>query len=532
MSGSVIDAQAQANAFKDVPPNSWAYQAIAALAADGVIEGYPDGTFKGARPLTRYEAAVIVERAIEYVSKKLANPQTAPSVSPADLDKLRALLDEFRGDIDALKLKVADLDARVKKVEDTQKAQQIHVLYFLRAPGTFQEDVSGYAGNGHALPTNTALTTGPSLGGGYNVGRNSLQTGSYDHGAGYQVLRVFFDGQADANVSYHFRLEQRYYFDNASNNGSSNGTRGTSSSAPNLCSGSVGAAITTCGGDYPGNTTLRLNYANMKYEKDGFSATVGRYFEINDSLGLNFADYFNGVELGYAKNGVTAKAGYGFQSAAGSDAGYSSQFLFGTLGYAVTKKINIQGTYATDINPTTTLWNPSAPITGSPYGGLYETANHSITTGSLYGDYTPTKNLTFAIEGEHRFGKDPYTGANWQQNNAVWAQVQAGAFKANPYHSYVEGGFIQSGFNSLSGHTNIIGTTNYEQFYIANPLGYRVEYGGAHYWVSKNARVGLDLVHFDLIPGTDIPASTATCPGCYISHDSGTGIFLQSLFQI
>src|SRR5580693_2003465 len=96
MTGEQIDAQAQIDALKDIPSNSWAYQSIVQLVNDGIIVGYPDGTFKGNRPMTRYEAVVMVERAVEYVTKQLANPQSAPQVSSADLDAVRGLLDQFK----------------------------------------------------------------------------------------------------------------------------------------------------------------------------------------------------------------------------------------------------------------------------------------------------------------------------------------------------------------------------------------------------------------------------------------------------
>src|ERR1700735_536844 len=124
MTGEMIDAQAQIDALKDLPSNGWAYQSIIDLVNDGIIVGYPDGTFKGSRPLTRYEAAVMVERAVQYLTKKLANPQTAADVTSKDIDALRALLDEFRGDIDALKIKVADIDTRLKSVEKKQNSDE------------------------------------------------------------------------------------------------------------------------------------------------------------------------------------------------------------------------------------------------------------------------------------------------------------------------------------------------------------------------------------------------------------------------
>ena len=44
-----------ANPFSDVSTDDWAYQAVSDLSDQGVVEGYPDGTFKGERNITRYE---------------------------------------------------------------------------------------------------------------------------------------------------------------------------------------------------------------------------------------------------------------------------------------------------------------------------------------------------------------------------------------------------------------------------------------------------------------------------------------------
>ena len=51
--------------FPDVPKNHWAYETIKAMAAQGLIEGYPDGTFGGDRTMTRYEFAQIIYRVIQ-----------------------------------------------------------------------------------------------------------------------------------------------------------------------------------------------------------------------------------------------------------------------------------------------------------------------------------------------------------------------------------------------------------------------------------------------------------------------------------
>ena len=62
--GAASTTFAAANPFSDVPADSWAYDAVSTLAADGVIDGYPDGTYKGQNTMTRYEMAQIVARAM------------------------------------------------------------------------------------------------------------------------------------------------------------------------------------------------------------------------------------------------------------------------------------------------------------------------------------------------------------------------------------------------------------------------------------------------------------------------------------
>ena len=62
--GAASTTFAAANPFEDVPADHWAYDAIAQLAADGVIEGYGDGTYRGDQEITRYEMAQMIARAM------------------------------------------------------------------------------------------------------------------------------------------------------------------------------------------------------------------------------------------------------------------------------------------------------------------------------------------------------------------------------------------------------------------------------------------------------------------------------------
>ncbi len=99
-----------ANPFMDVPMNSWAYDAISQLSAVGVVSGYPDGTFKGNQPMTRYEMASIVARALAVVDMNKASKQ--------DVEMLKKLVVEFKDELDALGVQVDELDSRVAVLEE------------------------------------------------------------------------------------------------------------------------------------------------------------------------------------------------------------------------------------------------------------------------------------------------------------------------------------------------------------------------------------------------------------------------------
>ena len=83
----------------------WAYDAVSTLAADGVIDGYPDGTYQGQNTMTRYEMAQIVARAMAKTDLEKADK--------ALVDKLAA---EFADELDNLGVRVADLEKKSDNV--------------------------------------------------------------------------------------------------------------------------------------------------------------------------------------------------------------------------------------------------------------------------------------------------------------------------------------------------------------------------------------------------------------------------------
>ena len=102
-----------ANPFSDVTPDSWAYQAVSQLAAAGIVNGYPDGTFKGQNDITRYEMA-------QMVAKAMANQDKANAEQQAMINRLA---DEFSNELNNLGVRVSKLEDRVGNVKVTGDAR-------------------------------------------------------------------------------------------------------------------------------------------------------------------------------------------------------------------------------------------------------------------------------------------------------------------------------------------------------------------------------------------------------------------------
>ncbi len=98
--------------FPDVPDNHWASDAVAALAAKGLVEGYPDGTFKGDRASSRYEVAMILARMLAKMEQAHATFATK-----AELEELRKLVNAYRDELEAFGVRVTNLEESVGRID-------------------------------------------------------------------------------------------------------------------------------------------------------------------------------------------------------------------------------------------------------------------------------------------------------------------------------------------------------------------------------------------------------------------------------
>jgi hypothetical protein len=138
-------AAVSAAEMQDLPPDHWAYRAIRDLAERyGVMEGFPDRTFRGNKTVTRYELAAaltkVMQRMDQVVKPGTAAPAprpvapTAAAVDKATVEKLKA---EFKAEL-------AGLETRVEKNETALKALQDSVAKLVKVGGsvraTFADD--------------------------------------------------------------------------------------------------------------------------------------------------------------------------------------------------------------------------------------------------------------------------------------------------------------------------------------------------------------------------------------------------------
>ena len=104
--GAASTTFAAANPFSDVPRDHWAYDAVTQLAADGVVEGYGDGTYRGDRNITRYEMA-------QMTAKAMAKGDMSAS-DKALVDRLAA---EFADELNNLGVRVSNLEKHADMVK-------------------------------------------------------------------------------------------------------------------------------------------------------------------------------------------------------------------------------------------------------------------------------------------------------------------------------------------------------------------------------------------------------------------------------
>ncbi|MER3451576.1 MAG: S-layer protein [Thermus sp.] len=112
--------------FSDVPAGHWAKEAVEALAAKGLVIGFPDGTFRGNETLTRYQAALIIYRLLQQIEAELKAKGESPTMkalSEEDLQALRNAIQELASELAALGVRVSALEDNAATKDDIARLE-------------------------------------------------------------------------------------------------------------------------------------------------------------------------------------------------------------------------------------------------------------------------------------------------------------------------------------------------------------------------------------------------------------------------
>jgi prefoldin subunit 5/opacity protein-like surface antigen len=117
--------------MRDVPPGHWAYQSIEQLVQLGILEGYPDGTFRPNRTMTRAEFAQAIARAYRNIDERLrALDRRISEIRPQDGQQV---------DTSALERQINELRAQIEELKKLNEAIQT----LQRLAQTFQQELAG-----------------------------------------------------------------------------------------------------------------------------------------------------------------------------------------------------------------------------------------------------------------------------------------------------------------------------------------------------------------------------------------------------
>jgi flagellar hook-basal body complex protein FliE len=522
---TVADAQCS-GPLCDVPANSWAYDAVNQLAKDGIIKGYPDGLYKGARPMTRYEAAVLAYRAVDMIEAQLTANK---AVAQADIDAAKKLMaafgaelkavenhvDQLQQEADATKAQAAATAGTVAGLADTARRAQVHMLMYFRSfaynqnitgncgPGAYaggqgaQDSYCAANGSGAQLAAGSRTAGwGPTYGN--DPPSNSNAMGYRAQGLGAQYDTFSIGGNPSQYTSYLFQLSNSIRYDN---------TSGQSIASPAYCNPQIYAGpggICTFGpvnvggvssyGNADPFTSVYMGQAWFQFNTPGgFYARVGHVQENegpqNPTPAWILTDYFYGGFFGYRQGRANAYVAYGWNDGTGNNIqeyGVNSpqQTLAAEADYNFKLgpgALDVGFTYANYSGNGSTLWDPAAVLCTGPAGASRVFANTAATPFVSCGaGFTPITYTNGApITGSYING---LTGANGAAvNNAISQIGMFGVLNYGPLRVYLAGtdktgndpytgtgwkgnltGFVQADYGPYLGRPGAKGHFTYE----------------------------------------------------------------------
>lgn len=401
--GAGSDSQSQVTSvsqFSDVQPTDWAFQALQSLVERyGCIAGYPNGTYRGNRAMTRYEFAAGLNACLDRVNELIATA-TADLVTKEDLATLQRLQEEFsaelatlRGRVDALEARTAELEANQFSTTTKLKGEAIFAL--TNAFGDGADDNNTVFQNRVRLGLETSFTGKDRLITRLDSGNaerftfndendNALETfegtqtfNDTDNGNDVEIGRLTYEvpvGPAKLYVAAaggrhsHYAATNNPYFEGEDDDDGEGALSTFASENPIYrIGGGAGAALNFNFGEKGGilkGTSLSVGYlaseGNGPGDGEGLFngnyAALGQFnFNLGDRIGVA-ATYVHGYHgsgsLLFDDGEVTeASVGTGLANRVGQDSPYTSNSYGLSAAFRASKNLSISGFVSyTDVN--------------------------------------------------------------------------------------------------------------------------------------------------------------------------------------
>ncbi|NWF60212.1 MAG: iron uptake porin [Fischerella sp.] len=208
--------------LSDVQPSDWAFDALQSLVERyGCIAGYPNGTYRGNRTMTRYEFAAGLNACLDRVNELIATA-TADLVTKEDLATFQKLREEFSAELATLRSRVDALEMRTAELEANQFSTTTKLTgeAIFAVAGVFGEEAADEDDNGNNNPdlqdniifANRVRLNFDTSFTGKDLLRTRLQTKNITEFqgdvTGTRMTRLGFDGDEDNRVS----IDDLYYY--------------------------------------------------------------------------------------------------------------------------------------------------------------------------------------------------------------------------------------------------------------------------------------------------------------------------------
>ena len=357
--------------LSDVQPSHWAFQSVKSLVERyGCLAGYPDGTYRGNRSMTRYEFAALLNGCLDRITQLIAASGNN-TVSNTDMATVNKLREEFEGELAALRGKVDGIEYRVEELEGANKfstttklkGEAIFAVSGAGGDSTVEDNV--ILSNRVRLSLDSSFTGKDKL----RVRLQARNTPKLSGATGTNMARLGFDGDNDND----FTLDELNYSFKPSKN--------------------IKVKIDANSGEFNDN----VNVFNPVFKSSGGGA-ISRYGRLNPIYRQGGGGAGATVTFGGKKSKFGASAGYLTEAQNDTSNGLfeGNKSYLAQVEFKPSKKLNLGLTYVRSEQPNGDDVNVSGS-TGSdnakrPFGKVDTNANHY----GVQASYKLSKNTTLA----------------------------------------------------------------------------------------------------------------------------------------